>query len=62
MTEIFVALFTENYPSYRLDVSYQVCLWDQSQVPIVWNTRETGNIYYNHVDALESRPLCYGPV
>ena len=30
---------------YRLEVSYQVHLWDQSQVHIVWNTRETGNIY-----------------
>ena len=29
---------------YRLDVSYLVCLRDQSQVPIVWNTRETGDI------------------
>ena len=28
---------------YRLEVSYQVCLWYQSWVPIVWNTRETGN-------------------
>ena len=29
---------------YRLDVLYQDCLWDQSQVTIIWNTRETGNI------------------
>ena len=39
----------------RLDVSYQVCLWDRSQVPIVWwNTRETGNIYLTS--------FCSGPV
>ena len=29
--------------------SYQVCLWNQSQVPIVWNTRETSNIYSSWV-------------
>ena len=28
-----------------MDVLFQFYLWDQSHVTIVWNTRETGDIY-----------------
>ena len=45
--KLFISVVFETFQIklYRLDVSYQVCLWDQSQVPIVRNTRETGNIH-----------------
>ena len=28
-----------------MDVLFQFFLWDQSHVTVVWNTRETGDIY-----------------
>ena len=38
--------FAEAWPSGGLEVLFQSYLWDQSPITIVWNTRETGDLYW----------------
>ena len=39
----------------RMEVLFQLYLWDQSHVTVVWNTRETGDIYY--ISTISERSL-----
>ena len=39
----------------RLEVLFQFYLWDQSQVTIVWNTRETGDINDKNLKKLDKK-------
>ena len=32
----------------RMEVFFQFYLWDQAHVTIVWNTRETGDMYHQY--------------
>ena len=38
-----------------MEVLFQLYLWDQSHVTVVWNTRETGDIYY--ISTISERSL-----
>ena len=39
-------LLIHGYLNDGMEALFHLHLWDQSHVTIVWNTRETGDIYY----------------